>query len=143
MLCRHYLSQLSTFTRVLMTITLTIKHSRPGHIPFTSISSQSPAYNASPSFQGTSPAPRHRDEPPTKRRRVDTRRPLKVCISEQIVPHVSKQIAKLPAGAYERNKIAEQVKSQRPTLPLFILANGVCKGDTCYSEVSRIQDSIR
>lgn len=61
--------------------------------------------------------PPPRDEPPQKRRRVDhseTRwRPVKDCLNQQVVPHVSRAIGTLSASVYRVNDIAIGVRRGR------------------------------
>jgi hypothetical protein len=65
----------------------------------------------------TKRADQARVEPPLKRQRVDTGQPptrdLKLCLKEQVLPHVSLSIQKLDASQYKVNDIAQQVLSSR------------------------------
>ncbi|CAI6098625.1 unnamed protein product [Clonostachys chloroleuca] len=61
----------------------------------------------------TKRADQARAEPPLKRQRVDTgqlpTRDLKLCLKEQVLPHVSLSIQKLDASQYKVNDIAQQI----------------------------------
>lgn len=61
-------------------------------------------------------------EPPAKRQRVDhggsnsATRPLKECMRLQLLPHVKRAIAGLPAGDYDKGSVAVQVRVSRGRL---------------------------
>ena len=89
-------------------------------------------------------APRTDDGPPSKRRRVEggsrPTRTLLECLGSQVVPLVSREVAKLSSSDYDQGLIAEKVRTDQPNPSTFFKRRAPAL-ITCFSPIDHMLHS--